>query len=164
MPAKKAPATKKAPAKKKAAKKPPAAKAPAGSSAGFDGDRLVSLLGADITDPRLVAIIRELGFTKPIADDIELKKLGIALSFENDKLRQVRFEIRRKWTGHARYEGRLPFGMSADTLTKDQATVLAAHGTGRVTSDSWYRYDFPSYEISMGFGKTYVETVFAAVK
>lgn len=146
------------------ATKKPTAKAKAPASSAFDGDRLVALLGASIADPRLVAIIRELGFTKPIEDDIELKKLGIALVFEDDKLHQIQFEIRRKWTGHARYEGRLPYGMSSDLLTKDQATVLAAHAKGSPSSDSWYSYEFPTYEISMGFGKTYVETVFVIAK
>ncbi len=145
--------------KSRTAEKP----APVTTAHGFDGERLVALLGAPMTDPRIAEILRELGYTKPVNEDVELKKLGIGLSFQDDQLRQVRFELRRRWTGCAKYEGRLPYDLSPDLRTKDQATVLADRAPGEPMNDTWYSYKFPTHTLSMGFGKTYVETVFVYV-
>ena len=130
----------------------------------FDGDRVVSLLGRTATDPELQRVLAELGYTKPITESVDLKKLGIVFSFENGVLYQVIFELRRAWTGRKRFPGRLPHGVSPDLATAAAEQVLAEVATGKRTNDSWYAYVFADHEIAMGFGKKFVETVFVVRK
>jgi len=145
---------------------------PARAKKPFDGARLIPLLRAPHDDKHLVAILRELGHTKDLLESsrtwppsIELKKLGLALQFEGKrtgkpKLLQIQFELRRRWTGHSKYRGLLPYGLSPDLRTADRSTALVGHATKVTEGDDWSYYDFPTHQVAMGFGKTFVETVF----
>lgn len=153
--------------KQKPAKK--AAKQPLATALQFDGDRVIPLLGAAIDDDRVVAMLHDLGRTKPPdtnEHEIEFKRVGVALVFEGKRdgkpaLSQVQFELRRRWTGFSKYLGRLPYGISSDLATSDRETVLADRGAlGASGDENWYSYHFADHEIAMGFGKTVIETVF----
>ena len=167
----KKPVAKKPVAKKPVAKKPVAkpdraaleAAAVAAATA-FDGDRVIPLLGRSTSDPELQRVIAELGYAKPIAGDVDLKKLGIVFNFEDGILYQVIFELRRAWTGRKRFPGRLPHGVSPDLATSAAEQVLAETGTGKRTNDSWYAYAFADHEVAMGFGKKLLETLFVIRK
>lgn len=138
--------------------------------------RLVELLGVVDTDARLTAVLAELGDTKGLAGSktwpptIELKQLGIALRFSarpsgKAKLQQIQFELRRAWTGYKKYAGLLPYGLSSELRTVERATALGAFSrrTPRVGQD-WCFYPFPKHEVAIGFGRTFVETVFVIAK
>ena len=145
--------------------KPAVAKPPPATAAGFDGTRLVDLLGVQATDERLVQIVRELGYTKPLGDNVELKKLGIALVLDDGRLQQIQFEIRRRWTGHAKYEGVLPYGISSDHATRDAATTLPGHTQDEPLGNTgWGQWQMPGHTVSIGFGKKLIETVFVIAK
>jgi len=136
------------------------------AAARLDGDRVLPLLGRPHDDPELVRLLAELGHTKPpVCESIELRKLGICFAFDAEvdgkpALSQVRFELRRRWTGCAKYPGRLPYGISPDLKTADAERVLASRGRGERMNDTWYAYHFDDHQIAMGFGTRFVETVF----
>ena len=139
----------------------------------FVGDRVLALLGQAFDSPPITALVAELG-AKPrkVTDaDFELKKLGIAFTFDNEvdgrpALSQVRFELRRKWTGHSKFAGVLPYGISPDLSIKEAETVLAgkAMSVEPLNASAWVTYRFPTHDISLGFGKKLLETVFVVAK
>jgi len=155
----------KKPARKAGKKKPTFDPSPFES---FEGERLVTLLGASPTDMRVVSILRELGYHKPVGEHgVELKKLGLSLTFDNDKgLKQIQFEIRRAWTGHSRYPGKLPYGISSDHKTKESDATMGGTPPARTNSSGggWAHWDMPGHEIAIGFGKTFIETVFVMAR
>ncbi len=136
---------------------------PAPEPLDFDGHRVLAMIGLRYDDPLIVGALADLGYTKPCnGDRVELRKLGISLLFKDKHLSQVQFELRRRWTGFAKYLGRLPYGISGDLKKVDALRVLADHAPApeRLDDNGWCQYEFPAYTIAMGFGKAYLETVF----
>jgi hypothetical protein len=139
----------------------------------FAGDRVLALLGHAFDSPEITALVAELGAKPRTATtaDFELKKLGLLFKFDLEvdgrpALSQVQFELRRKWTGHSKFAGVLPHGLSSDLTIKDAETVLAAQALSvePLSANRWVSYRFPTYAISLGFGKKLLETVFVMAK
>jgi hypothetical protein len=128
--------------------------------AGFNGEDAVGLLGLAAPDERLVAVLLALGHAKPLAadvDELELKRVGFCLEFTSDtppRVQQVRFELRRGWTGCKMFPGRLPWGLPSDLRTTAANTALEAHGHLRapLSANDWCIWDVDGVVASFGFG------------
>lgn len=131
--------------------------------AAFNGDDALDLLGLAATHERVLAVLGALGHHQPLPDDgklmnagLELLALGFCLAFTEPpaRVRQVRFELRRDWTGCEKFPGRLPWGLSSDLHADDVNTALL--GRGRLVTplgdNGWCHQEIDGYAAAFGFG------------